>query len=204
MTDHRRRSTRATIRLETLEVRLAPVPINPSHTHMVAIGDAALVHAKGHHQRPDGSTGGLHRSSRLASNPRLEHAHPKAHPKIKPIYSGSRSAQPTAPLPADASQQLQVIYQEFEAAGAQGSFSSLYRGIIEIDGSSVGVMIKGDGGDFETLVSDLEQLGLQVNAEDATTQTVSGLLPIGALPQAAENPLTLSVTPVFLPHLLMR
>jgi hypothetical protein len=107
-------------------------------------------------------------------------------------------------LPANVSQQLQTIYQEFEAAGGQGSFPSIYRGIIEINGSSVGVMVHGNGGNFNTLVSDLEKLGLQVNAQDATTQTVSGLLPIGALPQAANDPQTLSVTPIFLPHLLAR
>jgi hypothetical protein len=97
---------------------------------------------------------------------------------------------------------MQEINQEFEAAGAQDSFTSIYRGIIEIDGSRVGVMIHGNGGDFNRLVSDMENLGLHVNATDATTQTISGLLPIGALPQAANQPLTLSVTPVFLPLLL--
>jgi hypothetical protein len=121
-----------------------------------------------------------------------------------PTAQGGGSDKPTAPLPANVSQQLQTIYQEFEAAGGQGSFPSLYRGIIEIDGSSVGVMIHGNGGNFNTLVSDMEKLGLQVNAQDATTQTVSGLLPIGALPQAANDPQTLSVTPIFLPRLLVR
>src|SRR5438477_11276503 len=62
MTDHRRRSTRATIRVETLEDRLAPVPVNPSHAHLVAIGGAALAHAMGDHRLPDGNTGGSHRS----------------------------------------------------------------------------------------------------------------------------------------------
>ena len=40
-----------------------------------------------------------------------------------------------------------------------------------------------------------------VDATDATTQTIDGLLPIAALPQAAQDPLTLSVTPSFLPRL---
>jgi len=102
------------------------------------------------------------------------------------------------------SQPLRVIYQEFEAAGGQSSFPSIYRGVIEIDGSRVGVMIHGNGGDFNTLVSDMSKLGLQANAEDATTQTISGLLPIRALGQAANDPLTRSVTPIFLPQLQMR
>jgi hypothetical protein len=204
MTDHRRRSTRATIRVETLEDRLAPVPVNPSHAHLVAIGGAALAHAMGDHRLPDGNTGGSHRASRPSLNHRLGHPHRGAHSKTNPTHQGGGSARPTAPLPANVSQQLQGIYQEFEAAGAQASFPSIYRGVVEIDGSSVGVMIHGNGGDFKTLVSDMEKLGLQVNAQDATTQTISGLLPIGALPQAAKDPLTLSVTPVFLPRLLMR
>jgi hypothetical protein len=204
MTDHRRRSTRATIRVETLEDRLAPVPVNPSHAHLVAIGSAAVAHARGDHRLPDGNTGGSHRASHPSLDHRLGHHHRGAHTKTNPTHPGGRSARPTAPLPANVSQQLQAIYQEFEAAGAQGSFPSSYRGVIEIDGSSVGVMIHGNGGDFNTLVGDMERLGLHVNAQDATTQTVSGLLPIGALPQAANDPLTLSVTPIFLPQLRMR
>jgi hypothetical protein len=171
---------------------------------MVAIEGAALAHAKGDHRLPDGNTGGSHGSSHPSLNHRLGHHHRRAHSKTNPTHQGGGSARPTAPLPANVSQQLQAIYQEFEAAGAQDSFPSIYRGIIEIDGSNVGVMIHGNGGDFNTLISDMQKLGLQVNAQDATTQTVSGLLPIGALPQAAKDPLTLSVTPIFLPHLRMR
>ena len=204
MIDHRRRSTRTTIRLETLEDRLAPVPVNPSHAHMVAIGGASLAHAQGEHRLPEGNTGSSHRASPLALKHRHVHHNRGAHAKTNPTHPTGAGAQPIAPLPANVSQQLQAIYQEFEAAGAQGSFPSPYRGIIEIVGSSVGVMVHGNGGNFNTLVSDMEKLGLQVNAQDATTQTVSGLLPIGALPQAANDAQTLSVTPIFLPRLQMR
>ena len=46
----------------------------------------------------------------------------------------------------------------------------------------------------------MEKLGLQIDATDATTQTIDGLLPIDALPEAAQDPLTLSVTPSFRPR----
>jgi hypothetical protein len=137
-------------------------------------------------------------------NHRHTQHHRAAHHKTSSAHGSGGSTTPIAPLPANVSQPLHVIYQEFEAAGGQSSFPSIYRGVIEIDGSRVGVMIHGNGGDFNTLVSDMTKLGLQANAEDATTQTISGLLPIGALGQAANDPLTLSVTPIFLPQLQMR
>jgi hypothetical protein len=90
-----------------------------------------------------------------------------------------------------------VIYQEFEAAGGKDTFTSVYDGIVQIQGSNVGVQVHGNGGDFNTLISDMEKLGLQINATDAKTQSIFGMLPITALPQAAQDPLTLSITPSY-------
>ena len=96
--------------------------------------------------------------------------------------------------PANLATALQVLYQEFQATGGTASFETML-----IEGSSVGVEIKGNGGNFDTLVADMEGLGLVVNAKDSSTQMVAGLLPIDNLLKAAEDSLTLSITPEFLP-----
>jgi hypothetical protein len=98
------------------------------------------------------------------------------------------------------SQALQAIDQAFEAAGGQAPFTSSDAAMIRIQGTSVGVEIHGHGGDFNTLVADMKKLGLPIDATDATTQEIDGLLPIGASAQAAVDPLTLSITPSYLPR----
>jgi hypothetical protein len=101
-------------------------------------------------------------------------------------------------LPANVSQDLQTIYQEFKAAG-QSSFTSTYGNLIPIEGFSVGVMVHGNGGDFSTLLADMQALGLQVKATDATSQTIEGMMPLDALAKAANDSLTLSITPDYTP-----
>jgi hypothetical protein len=100
---------------------------------------------------------------------------------------------------------LNTIYQrylKYENDGGTGTFSSSLSGLIQIQGTNVGVQVHGNGsGDFSALVSSLESLGMQVSATDAVTQTVVGMLPISQLPVAAQGLQTLSVTPLFIPVL---
>ena len=66
----------------------------------------------------------------------------------------------------------------------------------------MGVQVHGNGtGDFNALVTSLENMGMQVSATDPVTQTVVGMLPIADLPTAAQGLQTLSVTPQYLPTL---
>jgi len=97
---------------------------------------------------------------------------------------------------------LNTIYQQylqFVNSGGTGSFSSSLSNLIEIQGTSVGVQVHGNGtGDFNAMVSALESAGMQITATDAVTQTVVGMLPIADLPTAAQGLQTLSVTPQYL------
>jgi len=108
-------------------------------------------------------------------------------------------------LPANAGDVLNTIYQEyqkFESGGGTGTFTSIWSPYVMIQGSNVGVEVHGNGsGDFDSLVSALKNLGMQVTATDAVTQTVEGLLPINQLPTVALEPQTLSVSPMFRPVL---
>jgi hypothetical protein len=112
--------------------------------------------------------------------------------------SSASSPSVTSPLPANVAEPLQVIDQEFQASSGSSSFTSSYSGTIQIQGSSVGVEIHGNGGDFATLVSDMDKLGLTGSISDANTQTITGLIPIDNLAKAANDSLTLSITPEFL------
>ena len=110
-----------------------------------------------------------------------------------------------ASLPANADNNLNTIYQQylqFVNSGGTGTFSSSLSNLIQIQGTSVGVQVHGNGtGDFNAMVSALESAGMQISATDAVTQTVVGMLPIADLPAAAQGQQTLSVTPQYLPKL---
>jgi len=100
---------------------------------------------------------------------------------------------------------LNTIYQQylqFVNSGGTGTFSSSLSNLIEIQGTSVGVQVHGNGtGDFNAMVSALESAGMQITATDAVTQTVVGMLPIADLAAAAQGSQTLSVTPQYRPVL---
>jgi hypothetical protein len=110
-----------------------------------------------------------------------------------------------ASLPANADNNLNTIYQQylqFVNSGGTGTFSSSLSNLIEIQGTSVGVQVHGNGtGDFNAMVSALESAGMQVTATDAVTQTVVGMMPIANLPATAQGQQTLSVTPQYRPVL---
>jgi hypothetical protein len=111
----------------------------------------------------------------------------------------------SASLPANADNNLNTIYQQylqFVNSGGSGTFSSSLSNLIQIQGTSVGVQVHGNGtGDFNAMVSALESAGMQISATDAVTQTVVGMLPITDLPAIAQGTQTLSVTPQYLPKL---
>ena len=110
-----------------------------------------------------------------------------------------------ASLPANAGNILNAIYQEYQKYkqdGGTGTFTSSWSPFVVIQGSDVRVDVHGNGsGDFGSLVSTLQNLGMQVTATDSVTQTVEGMLPIDQLPTVAQEPQTLSVTPSFRPVL---
>jgi hypothetical protein len=106
-------------------------------------------------------------------------------------------------LPANLDQNLDKIYndyQDYVSNGSSGTFTTSESAIIFVDGTNVGINAHGVGGvAFQTYVADLTALGMRIQASDANTETVSGMIPISALPQAAGLPQTLSLSPMYKP-----
>ncbi len=101
-------------------------------------------------------------------------------------------------------QNLGTIYTEYvnyELAGAQGNFTSSLSNRIFMDGMSVGVDIRFDGGDFNTMIAQLEGLGMQVTATSAQYSLVEGFLPISQLPVVANDGYVSSLSPIYKPSL---
>jgi hypothetical protein len=139
---------------------------------------------------PSASGGGFALSAPATSS---ASSTPGTTPTISDIKNG--------PL-AKAGQNLITIYEEFEQQGGSPTFSSSESGRVLIKGANVGVDITSNGGAFDVFVSNLEHLGMQVTASSATSGTVEGLLPISQLPTVAQNPQTLSLSPIYIARAL--
>src|SRR6185312_15632270 len=80
---------------------------------------------------------------------------------------------------------LGAIYQEFanyEQAGAKGAFTPSEANRIYFSGTSVGIDIRFNGGNFSTLLGQLKGIGMQVTATAPQSEIVEDYLPIAQLP----------------------
>jgi len=148
---------------------------------------------------PPGSSSGQSKSTPSVAAPLV--AVPRPHPSVSnPTPNAAHT------LPANAGQILNTIYQEYQAYlanGGSGSFKSSESFMIVISGNNVGINAHGNGsGNFSAYVTALKDLGMQVQASDAKTETVVGLIPINELPDAANLPQTLSLSPLYKPILM--
>jgi hypothetical protein len=113
---------------------------------------------------------------------------------------GSPSSASPSPLPPNVASQLQTIYQEYENGTLPASTGQ--PGTVEIQGSSVGVEFHDSNpADFSAMVTQVENLGLQVTDVDSTYDTVTGFLPIAQLPAVAQLSTTVAVLPLLYPQL---
>ncbi len=97
---------------------------------------------------------------------------------------------------------LGSIYTQYvndEQAGSSATFTSSFSNQIYISGTSVGVDVRFNGGNLNTLVSQLEEVGMQVTAISAQDEIVEGYLPIANLPVVASNGYVSSLSPVYKP-----
>ena len=99
---------------------------------------------------------------------------------------------------AKAGQVLNSIYQEFLASDRSGSFNPKEASLVRIEGTSVGVDIRGSG-DLVAFSAALGRLGMEIQATDPQTGTVEGRLPIAQIPAAAQLAQTISLRPIFKP-----
>jgi hypothetical protein len=112
-------------------------------------------------------------------------------------------SQTVSSLPPNAAQTLSVIYSEFEQdpTGFSGPTTSANgANLVVIQGDNVGIQVHdGNPADFNTLVTELQSMGMQITTSDATYGTVVGMLPIAQLPAVATLSQTPSVTPLMQP-----
>jgi hypothetical protein len=109
---------------------------------------------------------------------------------------GSGTSSP-GPLPANVSQPLQTLYQNYK--NGADIFKTGEASFLKVDGTNVGVQIHANGGDFNSLVAELKNAGMQIQTASDTFATVEGMLPIDQLAKVAQFSQTLSVTPLYNP-----
>jgi hypothetical protein len=108
-------------------------------------------------------------------------------------------------LPANVSTTLDVIYNAYEASPANfpanlPATDGANRVVIQ--GSNVGIQVNDSNpADFDQLLSELENDGMQVTVSSAYYGTIVGMLPIAELPAVGALPQAPSVTPLFAPTL---
>ncbi|AGA27517.1 hypothetical protein [Singulisphaera acidiphila] len=102
---------------------------------------------------------------------------------------------------AKAGQSLIGVYQDYQQyveAGGNGPFASPRGAGIMIEGTNVGVMIRGN--DWIALQTALSELGMQIRATDSNTKSIEGMLPITQLPTVAQHALVTAMTPTYSPR----
>jgi hypothetical protein len=115
--------------------------------------------------------------------------------------AGGTGAGSQVNFPANISPTLGVIYNAYEQN--PGGFPANLSGtasLVVIEGSNVGIQVHDSNpADFNLLLTELENVGMQVSSSSAYYGTVVGMLPISQLPAVATLTLAPSVTPLFRP-----
>lgn len=106
-------------------------------------------------------------------------------------------------LPQNVDSNLDKIYQDYQnyvSNGSSGTFTTSESAIVFVSGTDVGINAHGNGsGSFDAYLAALKGLGMQVQASDSNHETVSGMIPISALPNAATLSQTFSLSPMYKP-----
>ncbi len=102
---------------------------------------------------------------------------------------------------ANLGKDLIQVYHDFATysqAGDKGTFTSSRASTLFIQGTSVGVDIRGYG-DFASFQQSLKTIGVTVLATDARLNIVEGNIPIAALPQLASLSQLIGANPIYRP-----
>jgi large repetitive protein len=95
---------------------------------------------------------------------------------------------------------LVQVYQAYVQSGGNTSQLAAKFPAIQFLNGMVGVQVKSLGGDFTQFQSQLENLGLKVNASSEYYGLVTGWAPINELPTIASLPQTMAGQSVYYPH----
>ncbi len=119
-------------------------------------------------------------------------------PGSPPASTGTSttSATTTTTTMPNAGAQLNGLYQTFEQTGGTGNYG-VY---IQIQGSNVGVSVVAKNGvNFNNFMTELTNLGMQIQASSATYGDVTGFVPIANLPSISQLNDTLALSPLYKP-----
>ena len=98
---------------------------------------------------------------------------------------------------------LAMVYQEYAqwvSAGEPGAFTSSEAGMVEIQGTNVGIYVHdANPADFAALGSELQSLGMQITDSNATYGTYAGFLPIAQLAAVAQFAQSPNLSPILYP-----
>ncbi len=123
--------------------------------------------------------------------------------KLISLVSSASSSTNSGSLPANVPPLLATVYQEYEqwaAGGEQNTFTSSETGIVEIEGTNVGIEVHdGNADDYTALGSELQSLGMQITTSSATYGTYVGFLPIAQLPAVAQLAQGPNLSPLLYP-----
>jgi hypothetical protein len=119
--------------------------------------------------------------------------------------SNPAATAPSPSLPANASQTLDVIYAAYEQNPSDFPANlpaTNGANLVVIQGSDVGIQVHvSNPADFGTLMSDLQNAGMQIQNSSASLGMVVGMVPISQLPAIAGLSEAPSVTPLFRPSM---
>ena len=90
-------------------------------------------------------------------------------------------------------------YVNYEQAGGKGTFTPSQSGQIFFNGTSVGVDLRYGSGNLNTLIGQLQGIGMRVTATAPHYNLVEGYLPISELPTVLANSHEVGATPVYKP-----
>lgn len=99
---------------------------------------------------------------------------------------------------ANEGQDLINIYQEYLKQPTNTTALPAKFSYIRFQGNSVGIDVKGQG-DFNTFLTSLRNLGMQVTASSEKYALAEGYIPISQLPTLARLPQTISASPMYKP-----
>jgi hypothetical protein len=139
----------------------------------------------------------------VASNGYASTIKPVDEPVIHTTTPSSTTSSNEALVTSRGGEALGSIFNQFiayELAGASGNFSSTFANQIYLSGTSVGVTITLDGSNFNTMVSQLESIGMNVTATMSQDGLVEGYLPIGQLPTVLGYASVTGISPVYKPE----
>jgi hypothetical protein len=189
--------------LERLDLRLAPTSMSVA----AGLASALKVEARQLHRLQasleranPGSRHASVLSNRIAAQERMMGRQTVRLDRIIARTGGTGTGSQSN-FPANVSPTLGVIYNAYEQN--PGEFPANLSGaaaLVVIQGSNVGIQVHDNNpADFDHLLTELTNAGLQVTSSSASAGTIVGMLPISQLPAVATLPEAPGVTPLFRP-----